>query len=92
MGAPGSTGIGFDNRILGDSNGLRYTRQPRRIIRANFLADRMHEYFLAEKYYNKTLDLDPYCVTALTDYAVFLADTKHRNEKSEQLLRKAEEI
>lgn len=59
---------------------------------ANFLADRMHEYFLAEKYYNKALELDPYCAMALTDYAVFLADTKHRNEKSEQLLRKAEEI
>ncbi len=27
--------IGFDNRILGDSNGLRHTRQPRRIIRVS---------------------------------------------------------
>jgi hypothetical protein len=26
--------MGFNNRVLGDSNGLRYTRQPRCIIRA----------------------------------------------------------
>src|SRR5512134_2090851 len=32
--APETTWTGFDNQILGDSNGLRYTRQPRRIILA----------------------------------------------------------
>jgi Tol biopolymer transport system component len=31
--------MGFNNRVLGDSNGLRYTRQPRCIIRANEAAD-----------------------------------------------------
>ena len=35
MGAPETTRIGFSNRILGDSNGLRYTRQPRCINRAS---------------------------------------------------------
>src|SRR5512132_3615800 len=37
VGAPETTWTGFSNRILRDSNGLRYTRQPRCIIRASII-------------------------------------------------------
>ena len=49
MGAPETTWTGFDNPILGDSNGLRYTRQPRRIIRARISAALRNALLLYEK-------------------------------------------
>lgn len=59
---------------------------------ANFLGDRAHEYALAEHYYNEALRIDPECLDTLTDYAVFLEDTRQNNDKAEALLLKAEEV